>query len=145
MLFTSTMQTVLRYSLAYVFWLLTIALIVLVALVVRDSYEFFVAISRLHRYAAHAGNNFLTLLLGMVMLVALIFTEHWYRTGVANGKLVGRFMRVVALLLASVAIFHTLRVVGEASIGQWSIISTGIAVLEWVAAAALWRFSRAKL
>jgi hypothetical protein len=83
--FTNTMQTVLRYSLVYVFWLMTIALIVLVALVVRDSYEFFVAISRLHRYAAHAGNNFLTLLLGMVMLVALIFTEHWYR-GVGMGR-----------------------------------------------------------
>ncbi|RIK44274.1 MAG: hypothetical protein DCC55_02890 [Chloroflexi bacterium] len=139
---TDGARTLLRYGVAYFLWLVTIALAVLAALVVRDSYSFLIAVNPLHRYAAHAISNFLFLILGLLLLIVIIFAEYWYRTGVEKGRLAARFGRLVAILVAVIALLHSARAIGEVLIDQTSFISFGIAGVEWLVVLALWQLGR---
>jgi hypothetical protein len=139
---TDGTRTLLRYGLAYLLWLVTIGLAVLAALVVRESFDFLVALNALHRYTAHAVSNFLFLVLGVLVLIVIIFAEHWYRTGVPRGLLAARFGRLAAILLAVIAFLHSARAIVETAIDQASLISFGIAGLEWLVVVVLWQFHR---
>lgn len=139
---TDGARTLLRYGIAYLLWLVTIALALLAALVVRDSYAFLIALNPVHRYTAHAFSNFLFLVLGLLVLVVIVFAEHSYRTAVGRGLLAARFGRLTALLIAIIALLHSARAIGEVWIDQASLISFGVAGLEWLVVLALWQLRR---
>jgi hypothetical protein len=139
---TDGARTLLRYGVAYLLWLVTVALALLAALVVRDSYALLIALNPVHRYTAHALSNFLFLLLGVLVLIVIVFAEHWYRTAVGRGLLAGRFGRLAAILVAVIALLHSIRAIAEVWIGQASPMSLGVAGLEWLAVLGLWQLYR---
>jgi len=95
-----------EYVLAYLLWLVTIAISGLVAMVLREILIEFSALSGWSRYVAHTISQFSTILLGLGVLIIILLTEHLYRTGVQRGKLLIRFCFWAGLLLAIIGFAH---------------------------------------
>jgi hypothetical protein len=130
-------QELAHYTLAYLLWVVAIVLAVLGAMVARETYLLLVALNPIHRYIAHAINNFLILLLGLVVLGVIVFAEHYYRTAVPQGRLAARFARLTMILVGVIAVLHTVRVVALASAGVFTLVDPALTVLEWAVVALL--------
>jgi hypothetical protein len=135
-------QELAQYMLAYFLWAVAIALAVLAAMVARETYLLLVALNPIHRYTAHAINNFLVLLLGLLVLGLIVFAEHYYRTAVPQGRLAARFARLTMVLVGVIATLHTVRVIALASAGALTLVDPALTVLEWIIVAALARYNR---
>lgn len=95
-----------EYVLAYLLWIVTIAISGLVALVLHETLVEFSELSGWNRYAVHAVSQFSTIFLGLGVLTIILMTEHLYRTGVQRGKLLIRFCFWAGLLLAIIGFAH---------------------------------------
>ena len=81
-----------HYMLAYLLWLVSCALAVLVAVTIRSTYYYILlAFDSAQRYTARAIDDFAILLLGIGILFVIVLAEHYYRTGVQTGRLWVRF------------------------------------------------------
>src|SRR4051794_37253403 len=76
-----------QHILAYLFWLITCGLALLDALVLRSTYHVLLTFDFSQRYAARAVDDLSVLVLGVLLLILVIFIEHYYRTGAQNNKL----------------------------------------------------------
>lgn len=138
---TEGRSAVARYALAYLLWLITLALGLLAAAVAREGYMVLLAVNGADRYFAQATHNFLVLFLAIAVLILTVFAEHHYRTGVPKERLAVRFFRVAAIVVGSIAALHTLRLLllwqvsGASSfdeivvVGEW--LATGILIWLW--------------
>lgn len=84
-------QTTSRYVLAYVLWAVSVAAAITILLSSRSSLMIALGVTQWDRYFEHAINQFGFLFLAIFGLAVIVFTEHFYRTGVEKGKLFSRF------------------------------------------------------
>ncbi len=80
-----------HYILAYLLWLISCALAVLVAVTIRSTYHILIAFYSSQRYMARAIDDFAILILGIGLLFVIVLVEHYYRIGVQTGRLFMRF------------------------------------------------------
>lgn len=65
------------------------------------------------RYAVHALNQFGFLFMAIVGLGIIVFTEHFYRTGVEKQRLFARFLLITTLELLFLTILHLAGLISE--------------------------------
>ncbi len=97
------------YGLAYLLWFLSFLLSGLVLLQLRDAYLSVIVLSMYNRAQNNAAQLFYSnlaarsldqwsyLFLGILLIVLIVFFEHYYRTGVQPGRLRLRFFQVIAI------------------------------------------------
>jgi hypothetical protein len=108
------------YLLAYLFWAVSIALAVVDLLVLRSTVMIVLGMTAWDRYVEHALNQFGFLLLAVLSLAFIIFTEYFFRTGVEQGRLFARFFLVVFIGVLILTLSHVVRLVGEVVLGFFS-------------------------
>ncbi len=99
----------LHYALAYLLWLITSAIAVLGATVLRSTYQILLAFDFSQRYTARAVDDFSVLVIGIGLVVLVIFVEHHYRTGVPKGQLWLRFCWLTFVELGLIALLHVVQ------------------------------------
>ena len=95
-----------QYVLAYLLWLITGAVAVIGAAVLRSTYQILLAFDFSQRYTARAVDDFSVLAIGIGLVVLVIFVEHYYRTAVQKGRLWLRFCWLTLLELGIIALLH---------------------------------------
>jgi len=95
-----------HYILAYLLWLVSCGLAVLVATAIRSTYHILLAFDFSQRYTARAVDNFSVLLLGIGILLVIVLVEHFYRTSVPTGQLFARFCLFTLCELGLLALLH---------------------------------------
>jgi putative Mn2+ efflux pump MntP len=131
-----------RYLLAYLLWAISVVLAILDLLVWRSSAMIALGMTPWDRYVEHAINQFGFLLLAILGLSVIVFTEHHYRTGVEENQLLPRFLRVTFIELLVLALAHLLRLVGEVVLGFFTPITLGIVLAEATLCAVVFWFYR---
>lgn len=101
-----------RYVLAYLFWAISVAIAIAILLASRSSVMVVLGLTSWDRYFEHAINQFGFLFLAIFGLAVIVFTEHFYRTGVEKNRLFARFFLITFLELLSLAVVHLVRIVG---------------------------------
>lgn len=97
---------IISYTYAYALWILSIGLSLLAAMILRETVIFSVMAGELHRYTIHLITQVTTILLGVVLVITLVVLENRYRTGLANGRTRGRFLRFAGWVLLAMAVIH---------------------------------------
>lgn len=116
----------LHYALAYVFWFASMGLGLVAAMAARDTVRYALIAAEMDRYVIHANSLILTMILGMILLVFVVVTEHLYRTAVPKKRLIPRFARVAGwtlLILAAMHLFHALAMYADSSLVAWFRLS----------------------
>jgi hypothetical protein len=75
--------------------------------------------------------------LGIIMIVFVVWLEHYYRTGVPNGRLLARFLKVTAWTLAALGVGHTIFFIASLSANLTSWTGVLVPVAEFALAALL--------
>lgn len=95
------------------------------------------------RYFVHALNQFGFLFIAIVGLGVIVFTEHFYRTGVEKQQLFVRFLLITALELLFLTLLHLAGLISEIVLGLFAPASLFIVVGEGLLALALyWVYRR---
>jgi len=133
-----------RYVLAYLFWAISVIIAVAVLLVSRTSLMLVLGVTTWDRYFEHAINQFGFLFLAIFILAVIIFTEHFYRTGVEKNRLFARFLLITLLESIALVMLHLARLAAEISLGIFTSASLLVVVSEFVLTLVLfWLYRRA--
>jgi hypothetical protein len=111
------MRNILTFLLVYALWLLSSAVALVVAWVIRQTYLLVAGVllsdpdltsSQLFNanLRANAVDRWAILVLGVMIVVLVVYVEHYYRTGAAKGKLLQHFLRVSSYQVGVMAAFH---------------------------------------
>ena len=103
-----------RYVLAYLLWAVSVAVAVTALLSARTSLIIAFGVTQWDRYVEHAINQFGFLFLAIFGLAIIVFTEHFYRTGVEKGRLFMRFFLVSFWELLLLTLVHLAAWIGLA-------------------------------
>lgn len=101
-----------RYVLAYLLWAVSVAVAITVLLSSRSSLIIVFGVTKWDRYIEHALNQFGFLFLAIFGLAIIVFTEHFYRTGVEKGRLFMRFFLVSFWELSILTLVHLAALIG---------------------------------
>lgn len=133
-----------RYALAYLFWFISVALAFVALLASRSSITITLAATGWDRYVIRALNQFGFLFLAIFGLAVIIFTEHYYRTGVEKNRLVARFLLITLLELLFLAFMHLSGLISQLVLGFFIPTSLYIVVGEALLALVIfWLYRRA--
>ena len=102
-----------HYVLAYLCWVITVALAVLDLLVLRNSVMIALGMTSWNRYIQRAINQFGFLFLAIGALGFILFTEHFYRTGAEKQRLLSRFLLGLLIGVGVLALAHLLWLIGS--------------------------------
>lgn len=94
------------------------------------------------RYFVHALNQFGFLFMAIVGLGIIVFTEHFYRTGVEKRRLFARFLLITTLEVLFLTILHLAGLISEIVLGLFAPASLYIVVGEGLLALVLYWFYR---
>lgn len=138
--------TIGHYALAYLFWLITLAISLIVCVVILDTTAFTMTIAEVHRYPTQLVRQFLVIILGLIVLILLIWNEHYYRTGAERHRLLERFARIVGYLFVIMGLAHSIQIIAFSTVrGTPDLIQSGITILEWtVGVGGLWYAKQAQ-
>lgn len=106
-----------RYVLAYLLWAISVVIAIAALLASRSSVMIALGVTPWDRYFEHALNQFGFLFLAIFGLAVIIFTEHFYRTGVEKNRLWARFFLITFLELLFLSLVHLARLTGEILLG----------------------------
>lgn len=109
--------TLARYALAYLFWVVSVALAFVALLVSRSSIMMTLGATGWDRYFVHALNQFGFLFLAIFGLAVIVFTEHFYRTGVEKNRLFARFFLITLLEMIFLAFMHLSGLISQIVLG----------------------------
>jgi hypothetical protein len=126
-------QSPARYVLAYLLWAISVVMAVVDLLVLRSTAMIVLGMTSWNRYVEHAINQFSFLFMAIAGLGVIVFTEHFYRTGVEKNRLVVRFLRVTLIGLVIFSLAHLIRLIGEIVLGFFSYTTLLLAVVELAA------------
>ena len=127
-----------RYALAYLCWVITVAFAFLALVVSRTSIMLTLGATGWDRYAVHALNQFGFLFMAIVGLGVIVFTEHFYRTGVEKQRLFARFLLITTLELLFLTLLHLAGLISEIVLGIFATASLFIVIGEGVLALVLY-------
>ncbi len=111
------MRQVPKYALAYLLWAVSIALGALGALMIRQAISGMFGVALLNadpehefslRMQSNAADRFGVVILGIVLLMLIVVAEHFYRTGVKQGRLTRYFSLFTAIELAVLLVSNTI-------------------------------------
>jgi len=122
----TVVQSTSRYTLAYLFWAISVAGTVALLLAARSSVMVVLGVTQWDRYLENALNQFGFLFLAIFGLGVIVFTEHFYRTGVEKNRLLARFLLITFLQLLLFTGMHLVRVVGVGIFTPTTFLSVGI-------------------
>lgn len=132
-----------RYALAYLCWLITVAFAFLVLIVSRTSLMLTLGATGWDRYSVHAFNQFGFLFMAVVGLGIIVFTEHFYRTGVEKQRLFARFLLITILELLFLTFLHLAGLISEIVLDLFAPASLIIVISEGLLALVLfWVYRR---
>jgi hypothetical protein len=135
-----------HYVLAYLCWAISVALAALDLLVLRSALMIVLGMTPWSRYVQHAINQFGFLFLAIVCMGFILFTEHFYRTGVEKRKLLPRFLLGMLIGVSVLAFAHLLWLIGEFVLGFFTLTTLIIVIAELAGCALLfWLYRRALL
>lgn len=112
------MKTVSRYALAYLLWALTVSAMVVVALLARDALMNALAMASTANLTPgepgafdvgmrlRAFGTWTFPIIGVILVVAIVFLEHHYRTAPSTPRLLARFIKVTAITLIVLFVGH---------------------------------------
>jgi len=106
-----------RYVLAYLLWAVSVASALAILLISRSAFMVVLGVTQWDRYVEHAINQFGFLFLAIFGLSVIVFTEHFYRTGVEKNRLFARFFLISLLELIFLTLAHGTRLLGETMLG----------------------------
>lgn len=121
-----------RYALAYLLWAISVTAAVVILLVTRSSVMIALGVTQWDRYLEHALNQFGFLFLAIFGLAVIVFTEHFYRTGVEKNRLFARFLRISLLELIFLMVMHLIRLMGEIILGFFTPATLAVVVGEGI-------------
>lgn len=110
-------QTGSRYVIAYLLWAVSVTLAIVALLTWRSSAMIVLGVTQWDRYVEHALNQFGFLFLAIFGLSIIVFTEHYYRTGVEQSRLYLRFFWVTFVELMVLLFAHLVRLFGGMVLG----------------------------
>lgn len=122
-----------RYVLAYLLWAISVAMAIVDLLVLRSTAMIVLGMTSWDRYVEHAINQFSFLFMAIAGLGVIVFTEHFYRTGVEKNRLLVRFLQVTLIGLVIFTLAHLIRLIGEIVLGFFSSTTLLLAVVELAA------------
>jgi len=131
-----------RYVLAYVLWAISVVMAVVDLLVLRSTAMIVLGMTPWNRYVEHAINQFSFLFMAIAGLGVIVFTEHFYRTGVEKNRLMVRFLRVTLIGLIIFTLAHLIRLIGELVLGFYSSTTLLLTVVELAACIVVYYFYR---
>ena len=102
-----------RYLKAYLCWAISVALTFVTLLTWRSSAMIILGLTPWDRYIEHAINQFGFLIMAIIGLIVIVFTEYFYRTGVEKNRLATRFFLVTLIQLIILTVAHLLRLWGS--------------------------------
>ncbi len=138
------MKTVSRYALAYLLWALTIVAMVVVALLARDALMNSLtmsSVSDIEPGALGALDTSLRLravgtwsypIIGVILVVLVVFLEHYYRTAASTALLLARFVKAAALTLIVLFVGHLVLFLTSRSAGVMDWAGAWLPALELV-------------
>lgn len=133
-----------RYALAYLFWAISMTLAFVALLVSRSSIMMTLGATGWDRYFVHALNQFGFLFLAIFGLAVIVFTEHFYRTGVEKNRLFARFFLITLLELLFLTLMHISGLISQVILGFFIPASLLIVVGEVILVLGLfWLYRRA--
>ncbi len=121
-----------RYALAYLLWAISVVIAIVALLASRSSVMIALGVTQWDRYFEHAINQFGFLFLAIFGLIIIVFTEHFYRTGVEKHQLFARFFLITFLELLFLSLVHLARLTGEILLGFFSpttLLFVGVEVM----------------
>jgi len=128
------MKTVSRYALAYLLWALTIVAMLVVVLLARDALMNALTMASTASLTPDAPDAFDVSVrlravgtwsypvIGIVLVVLVVFLEHYYRAAASTVLLLARFIKVTALTLSVLFVGHLVLFLTSRSAGVmgWS-------------------------
>ncbi len=134
-----------RYILAYLLWAVSVVLAVVDLLVLRSSAMIALGMTPWDRYVEHALNQFGFLFLAILGLGVIVFTEHYYRTGVEANRLLPRFLLITFIELLVLTLAHLVMLIGEVVLDFFTPFTVGIVLAESALCAVIfWLYRRAR-
>ncbi|MEZ4657908.1 MAG: hypothetical protein R2911_10075 [Caldilineaceae bacterium] len=119
-----------RYLLAYLLWFVSIILAFVNLLKWRSSAMILLGITSWDRYLEHALNQFGFLLLAILGLVIIVFTEYYYRKGVEKHLLFRRFFFITLIELLFLTLSDVAFVLGGIVLDFFTPQSVRFLILE---------------
>jgi hypothetical protein len=126
------MTKALKYSLAYVLWILDLGLGLWLLIISRNAFLDILALSSkpgnlTYAHQVDFADKMFVITLGIGWLGLMIAIEHYYRTSALTGELLQRFARVTGLLLLCVFVADLILVwvhgVGNNTWLRWLILA----------------------
>jgi hypothetical protein len=143
------MKTVSRYALAYLLWALTTIAMVVVALLARDALMNSLAVASTANLtpgepgAFDVGMRLRALgswtypIIGVILVVAIVFLEHHYRTAPSTPRLLARFIKTMAITLIVLFVGHLVLFIASRSAGVMGWAGAWLPALELAVVALL--------
>ncbi|HEU0297273.1 MAG TPA: hypothetical protein VFR47_31315 [Anaerolineales bacterium] len=131
------MTNVLKYSLAYVLWIVDLALGLWLVFISRTAFLDILALfykpgAWVYSRRVDLADKAFVLILGLGWLIFMIFIEHYYRANAFTGELPKRFARVTGLLLLCIFAVDMVLVwvqgVGNSNWLRWFILAVELAI-----------------
>ncbi|OQA45029.1 MAG: hypothetical protein BWY52_01439 [Chloroflexi bacterium ADurb.Bin325] len=147
------MKAASQYILAYLLWALTTALIVVAALLVRNALIGSLTMATIAGLDMNAPGAFDTSMrlrtmgawsypiLGIILVVLVVFLEHYYRTALSILQLLARFVRVAAFTVIALFVGHLILFLTSHSLGTMGWSGALLPAAELAAAALLFGLS----
>lgn len=125
-----------RYVLAYLLWLVTLALSLLCAMLTRTVYQFLAVSVGWSPATIRVLDNFALVIIALVLVTVIVMAEHSYRTGVHANRLFLRFSTFTLGEVVVLALLQLTLVILQLMLGNVDIINIGIfiivALLAWL-------------
>ncbi len=99
-------KTALHLGLGYLYVVIAVTSAVFSGFMFRDVYRFTLIRAELHRYTIHVNVLFLTVIVGLICLVLLVFLEHYFRNAENKRIQFIRMLKVLAFPLFLAAVAH---------------------------------------
>ncbi|MEM7133864.1 MAG: hypothetical protein AAF702_46640 [Chloroflexota bacterium] len=128
-----------HYALAYLFWLVTLAITLLACSVLVETVVGVLGLAEFHRFFIRAVRQFLIFFLGILVLGLLVYNEHYFRTGAERHRLLERFARMTGIWLLIMGISHLIGIFIILRSVSPGVLLVGGAVVElFLGIGALW-------
>lgn len=126
---------ILGWAGVYGFWVVTIALAILILIVSRQTAGIAAEVAGLDPQARTLIDRVILFVVAVMVVVLIVFIEHYYRVGLGKGLLLKRASRVLGIELLVLAVLHTIPQLLLGLYGGW--LQRGVILVEGAAGFAL--------
>lgn len=118
-----------RYILAYLFWVVTVGISLLCAMLARTVYQYMIIFAGWNRYTIRAFDNFALIGLAVILVGVVVAAEHYYRTGVQGKRLFLHFSTFTLIEVGILAALQFMLLLMQFINGSIDLIAMGLFAL----------------